>query len=184
MGRHADELFNAVRTSRTAKSLKHRRSQLCIEPNSLAKLLPLWQTADLVALSSRDSQHKSMLRFANSLDFWCEPGILLEFHTFWSNSMMQFRSFKFKLHRHVTNFMKFPKMAVMGSISLATQEAVTEATKPQSFLSRRVLPHARHEIPCREIRFADTSSWRVALLSKMDCGNGNPMKSQNNSLVG
>jgi hypothetical protein len=74
----------------------------------------------------------------------------------------------------VTNFMKFPKMAVMGSISLATQEAVTEATKPQSFLSRRVLPHARNEIPCREIRFADASSWRVALLSKMDCGNRNP----------
>ena len=70
MGRHADELFNAVRTSRTAKSLKHRRSQLCIALNSLAKLLPLWQTADLVALSSRDSQHKSMLHFANLLDFW------------------------------------------------------------------------------------------------------------------
>ena len=134
MGRHAEELFNAVRTSRTAKSLKHRRSQLCIEPNSLAKLLPLWQTADLVALSSRDSQHKSMLRFANSLDFWCEPGIRLEFHTFWSDSMMQFRSFKFKLHRHGDKFHEIPQDGCNGQHFIGDPRGSNRSNKASELL--------------------------------------------------
>ena len=136
-----------------------------------------------------------MLR-VNTSDFWCATAWTWHPHgvsqSDSSDSMMQFRSFKFKLVKlqlHRTCH-KSHEMPQDGCRCCSGQHFIGEPRGSNSDTASELLdlfvsscPHARNEIPCGEIRFADVGSRRVALLSKMDCGNRNP-RIKNNSLGG